>query len=304
MDVHKGNNTIGLSMMFEPYSTEANTPYWKMASYHHPIIPNAEYDKRNDLYDCWATNFDDYHFQLIMESHTHTMKTTYPISQDRLLYSNFDDAGFVRDDACGSVYIGEGNWAAPQRGEEEHRPRTWTRQLEDIRSFFYIQVNKETTKIYSPMFNNAAMVENVDTALDDIQGSDLPLGVTLYETLYESTETSDVYTLTNTTTSCLEYYIFEDTTTGPIGLIDNTVQIASLYPNPVADQLFIILDQPVQYVTIELYDALGKRCKNVKIRQLSSNEYAIDAKSISASVGFVIVKYNGNAESHKFIKVK
>ena len=74
------------------------------------------------------------------------MKTTFPISRSD---EEGNDGGFIQDDFCGTVYIGEGNWAAPQRSL--YPPRDWTRQSASIRSFFYITVSEDDIAIYSPV---------------------------------------------------------------------------------------------------------------------------------------------------------
>lgn len=278
------------------YSTAANSPYWKMVNYHQPMVPNSHYDKRPDMMSCWANLFDEYHVQLAMESHTHSMKTTYPITRDLTIPNDFNSAGFSRNDDCGTVYIGEGNWAAPQRGAMDYRPRAWTRQLDDIRSFFYVTVSKEEVKVYSPMFTTEEQFTGVSTATDDIQGSDLPAGVALYDKIYLSNETEDVLTIPNTRENCLE---FVDPTTS---LLDNVVKHGKIYPNPIQDELFVELAPEITTSTIKVYDALGKECVGVQMKKLSATKYLIDAKSICSNVGYVLIKYNGNAETHKFIK--
>mgnify|MGYP005666970769 CR=1 FL=1 len=280
----------------ENYSTAANAPYWKMVNYHQPMVPNSHYDKRPDMINCWANLFDEYHVQLAMESHTHSMKTTYPISRDLTIPNDFNTAGFSRDDECGTVYIGEGNWAAPQRGPMEFRARAWTRQLDDIRSFFYVQVSKDEVKVYSPMFTEESQYTNVSTATDDIQGSDLPAGVALYNKLYVSTETEDVLTIPNTRDNCLA---FVDPTTG---ILNNTFKVGKIYPNPVQDELFIELPSTINNAEILVYDALGKECTNVSLKQIANNKYSINANNLCAKVGFVMIKYNGNSETHKYLK--
>lgn len=279
------------------YSTASNSPYWKMVNYHQPMVPNSHYDRRNDMYNCWAPLFDQYHARLVMESHSHTMKTTYPISIDANVPYDFDNAGFSIDNECGTVYIGEGNWAAPQRGELDFRPRNWTRQLAEIRSYFYIQVSKTQIKIYSPTFGTNEMVDNVTTATDNELGSDLPGGVTLFDQFFYTDEVSDVYTIENGNDNCLDFV--QDPT---VGLNDNVVKKAKIYPNPVNDKLYVQLDQTANDVQIKVYDALGKECKGFDMKQISGTKYVINAQSLCSKVGYVLIKSNGDSETHKYLK--
>lgn len=279
------------------YSTASNSPYWKMVNYHQPMVPNSHYDRRNDMYNCWAPLFDQYHARLVMESHSHTMKTTYPIKLDSTAPYDFENAGFSRNDECGTVYIGEGNWAAPQRGEMEFRPRAWTRQLAEIRSYFYIQVTKSEIKIYSPTFSTDEMVNNTATATDNELGSDLPAGVTLFDEFFYDNTTNVEYIIPNSNENCLDFV--QDPT---VGLFDNVVKKAKIYPNPVNDKLYIQLDQSMRDAKISVFDALGKECKGISLKQVSGNKYVIDASSLCSKVGYVMIKSNGDTETHKYLK--
>jgi hypothetical protein len=283
-----------LTQDLKNYSTASNAPYWKMTNYHQPLVPNSHYDKRQDMYNCWAPLFDEYHVQLVMESHSHTMKTTHPITRDVTIPNDFNNAGFRRDDECGTVYIGEGNWAAPQRGAHEFRPRAWTRQLDEIRSFFYITVSKEEVKIYTPMFNTDAQYNGTAFALDNEQGSDLPNGVSLYEDLFLSSQTSSVYTLENTRNNCLDYVVS--------GVLNNVAKKGKIYPNPVVNELYVEFPYAINTTNISVFDALGKECKGVQIRKVGATKFAIDKDCLCSKVGYIMIKYNGNTETHKYIK--
>ena len=268
------------------YSTVSNTPYWKTVSYHQPIIPHSDKDERNDLRECWAPLFDQYNVQLAMESHSHSMKTTYPISRSD---EEGNDAGFIRDEPCGTVYIGEGNWAAPQRSL--YPPRDWTRQRATIRSFFYITVSKTSTKVYSTTFDD---IDNVEQSLDDDLGSSLPDGVTLYEDAENLEDAGPYVEILNNQEQCDVGL--------PTAILDHVVKNGEIYPNPVGDQLHIRLKNALPNVVIEVYDARGKQCSNVKVSQTGALSYVIDASTLCAHVGVVMIKSDGDAETHKFIR--
>jgi hypothetical protein len=275
-----------LTADLQNYSTISNTPYWKAVSYHQPIIPHSDKDIRNDLRECWAPLFDEYNVQLAMESHSHSMKTTHPISRSD---EEGNDGGFIRDEPCGTVYIGEGNWAAPQRSL--YPPRDWTRQTASIRSFYYITVSAGSMKIYSPMFEN---IDNVNQALDDDLGSPLPIGVTLYEDAVALEDAGPVIEILNNNEACSPGL--------PTAAGQNVIRRAEIYPNPVKSYLYIHLKEMLPDLEIEVYDARGKLCSDVRIQQVSALEYRIDASTICSNVGVVMIKHQGDAEAHKFIK--
>jgi len=269
------------------YSAPSNTPFWKFSSYHHPIVPHSNYNPRNDLRSCWAPLFDEYNVQLAMESHSHSQKTTYPISRSD---STGNDAGFVRDEPCGTVYIGEGNWAAPQRSL--YPPRDWTRQQASLRSFFYIMVNRDSVTIHTATFDN---VDGVTQATDNDLGSPLPAGVVTYTDAVDAADAGPVVILNNNE-SC------QPDITTPV--LENVAKRASIYPNPVVDDLHIQLKRPLENVEIEIYDARGKMCSGVRLQKNGPANYIIDANSLCSDVGIVMIKAEGDVETHKYIRLK
>lgn len=275
-----------LEQDLQNYSTMSNTPYWKAVSYHQPIIPHSDKLIRNDLRSCWAPLFDQYNVQLAMESHSHSMKTTYPVSPSA---EAGNDGGFIRNEPCGTVYIGEGNWAAPQRSL--YPPRDWTRQTASVRSFFYIQVSASGLKIYSPLFEN---VDQVQQALDDDLGSPPPEGVTLYEEAVVLADAGPVIEISNNNEACGSGI--------PTAVMQQEQRFAEIYPNPARDWLYVQLKQPLEDVAIEVFDARGKQCPEVRITQTSGLTYAIDASTICAHVGVVLIKSHGDTEAYKFIR--
>ncbi len=293
-EMHGCNDKAQLEWLesdLQNYSTPSNTPYWKMVNYHAPIVPHSDKEIRTDLRQCWAPLFFDYNIQLAMESHSHALKTTYPIAPSTEMDS---DAGFIRNDSCGTVYIGEGNWSAPQRSLLPAVPYNWTRQAAaNVRSFFYITVSKDFTDVYSVTFDN---IEDVTQALDDDLGSSLPNGVTLYNDAINAADAGDMVRIDNNSGLCVEVVT---------GIRDNIVSNRSvIYPNPVQDEVFIeIKSNNLTDVQIEVYDALGKRLSNVIINQVIPNKkYVLDVSQINSSVGVIMVKYGDDVETHKFIK--
>jgi len=127
---------------------------WKMAAYHQPIRPHTKAKPDRDyLYDWWANTFFTYGMNVVAESDTHLSKRTYPIRPS----SEPDaDAGFVRDDKRGTVFIGEGSWSAPMR--RANNARSWTMAAEKVNQFKWIQVFPDRMLIRSVLFEHVDWV--------------------------------------------------------------------------------------------------------------------------------------------------
>lgn len=111
---------------------------WRFAQYHQAILPhNSEKKERKELILQWATLFNKFNVQLVMESDAHVAKTTWPI---RPGIGPDSDQGFVRDDKNGTVYIGEGGWGAPLRAADD--PKKWTRNYGRFNQFKWIFVDQ------------------------------------------------------------------------------------------------------------------------------------------------------------------
>jgi hypothetical protein len=127
---------------------------WKMAAYHQPIRPHTKGKPDRDyLYDWWADLFFTYGMNVVAESDTHLSKRTYPI---RPSTDPDADAGFVRDDKRGTVFIGEGSWGAPTR--PANNARSWTMATEKVNQFKWIQVFPNKMLIRSVLFEKVDQV--------------------------------------------------------------------------------------------------------------------------------------------------
>lgn len=95
---------------------------FKMASYHKPFRPHTESKSKNDYqYEQWAALFFNYRLSIGLEADSHVLSVTYPIrpSNEPGSYE-----GFIRDDAHGTMYLGEGSWGAAPRKNNDDKP--WT----------------------------------------------------------------------------------------------------------------------------------------------------------------------------------
>jgi len=94
---------------------------FRVAQYHRPMRAHtAAKAEGNDLYDAWADLFSAEGLDLVVECDSHVVKRTWPI-----VARADGEEGFVRDDARGTVYIGEGCWGAPLRPDND--AKSWTR---------------------------------------------------------------------------------------------------------------------------------------------------------------------------------
>jgi len=131
---------------------------WKFAHYHHPIRPHTRRKRDKDRQrTSWAPLFHQYGVDMVVECDAHTVKTTWPI---RPSSEPGSDAGFVRDDINGTVYIGEGCWGAPLRPNDDDK--AWTRNSGSFNQFKWIFVDQYTVEARTVKTDNADMVASVD----------------------------------------------------------------------------------------------------------------------------------------------
>jgi hypothetical protein len=109
---------------------------FKIAGYHKPFHPHTakkgEYEKQ---YSNWANLFYDYNLSLSVDADAHVHKITYPLrpSDDEGSFQ-----GFIRDDATGTVFIGEGSWGVHPRANDDDKP--WTMQSASVNQIKWLHV--------------------------------------------------------------------------------------------------------------------------------------------------------------------
>ena len=132
---------------------------WKSAQNHKPMRPHYTGKEEGiDRYNAWAQLFYDNGVRLVMESDTHTVKTTWPVEP----YSGAgNDEGFIRNDLNGTIYVGEGCWGAPTRAADD--AKEWTRNMGQFNQFKLIFVSETEIEIRTIDVDNASSVgENSD----------------------------------------------------------------------------------------------------------------------------------------------
>ncbi|WP_428741618.1 Ig-like domain-containing protein [Tenacibaculum sp.] len=132
-----------------------NNSIWKSAQYHKPMRPHvSSKSEGNDEYSNWSQLFYDKGVNLVFESDSHTVKTTWPVKPCSS-GSNCDE-GFVRDDVNGTVYVGEGCWGAPLRSSDDSK--NWTRNASTFNQFKWIFVEESKIEVRTIKVDNASSV--------------------------------------------------------------------------------------------------------------------------------------------------
>ena len=257
------------------YTNTALEPYWKIAQHHNPTYAMALYGLNQDQMDCWIDKFELYEIDLVLESHSHTTKWSWPCLR------NANNAAFEVDHTNGIVYIGEGQWGAPHRSLSYTgtSQKPWIRDQDVFDNFFFIRASKDTIQIESVSFENTASIASIN---DDILGSFLPNGTTTWN---PSNGNTIYITKTN------------------IGITETTNSITKVYPNPSKSIIQIEFNKTLKNNTLEIYNSLGKLCVKETINNL--NSYQLNIGNLCNGVNYILIKDNkGNIESHKIIKTQ
>jgi len=143
---------------------------FKIAGYHKPFRPHAS-KKRGaaNQYDQWAQLFYDYSLSLSLDGDAHVHKITYPLrpSVDKGSFK-----GFIRDDANGTVFAGEGSWGAHPRELTDNNP--WTLQLGSFNQIKWFHVKPEgdssvSLEIFTVITASYDEEENQTLHVDDVE---------------------------------------------------------------------------------------------------------------------------------------
>ena len=131
---------------------------WKMAQYHRPMRPHvAKKSEGTNQYKYWAPLFYEHQVKLVIESDSHTVKSTWPV---RPSTEEGSDQGFVRDDANGTTFVGEGCWGAPLRASND--TKEWTRDSGSFNQFKLIFVDQNKIELRTIKVDNADEVAEID----------------------------------------------------------------------------------------------------------------------------------------------
>lgn len=124
---------------------------WKFAQYHKPMRPHVKSKSEGSSeYKFWSSVFYDNGMDLVMESDSHSVKSTWPL---RPFTGDGSDEGFIRDDENGTVYVGEGCWGAPLRNSDD--TKAWTRDSGSFNQFKLIHVSAQKIELRTIKVDNA-----------------------------------------------------------------------------------------------------------------------------------------------------
>lgn len=145
---------------------------WRISQYHTPMRPHvSDKSEGNAQYQAWAKVFFDLNMDLVIESDAHTVKITWPLEPSTGAGS---DEGFKRNDAKGTVYLGEGCWGAPLRDADD--AKAWTRDSGSFNHFNWLFVDQSKLEIRTIKVDNA---ENVGS-LDEERRFEMPSGLDVW----------------------------------------------------------------------------------------------------------------------------
>ncbi len=109
---------------------------FQIAGYHKPFRPHTSGKSENDYqYDQWAGLFYEYGLDVSLDADSHMHKITYPLKPAN---DENSEQGFVRDDARGTMFIGEGAWGAQPRASDDDK--SWTYQSGSFNQVKWIHV--------------------------------------------------------------------------------------------------------------------------------------------------------------------
>lgn len=149
---------------------------WTIVQYHKPMRPHVKSKSEGtDEYRSWAQLFYDEDVDIVFESDSHTVKSTWPL---RPSFEEGSYEGFIRDDETGTVYLGEGCWGAPIRSSNDDKP--WTRESGKFNQFKWSFFDQDKIEVRTVKVDNADQVE--DLSLEN--RFDMPAGIDLWETNY------------------------------------------------------------------------------------------------------------------------
>ena len=146
---------------------------WKVAHYHHPFRPHQSGKaEQHAQYKAWAPLFYEHGMDLAIECDSHVVKRTWPVKPSN---GPGSDQGFIRDDAFGITFIGEGCWGAPLRRNNDDKQ--WTRASDSFNQVSWICVTPEK------LFARTVKVDSSDSAsaADPEDPFKLPAGVEIWE---------------------------------------------------------------------------------------------------------------------------
>ena len=149
----------------------ASNALHKAAGYHTPMRAHRDGHVNDGAYTNWAQPFFDYGVELVVEADSHIAKRTWPVEPVGL---GGGEDGFVRNDAAGTVYVGEGCWGASLR--TPGAIKSWTRATGRFYGFQWVHVYPGHMELFTPQAEALPEVE----ALGESDVFSIPAGLRVW----------------------------------------------------------------------------------------------------------------------------
>jgi len=263
------------------HTGNANEPYWKFAQYHYPFAAHAGYPVNTEMIDCWASLFQTYKINLVAESHAHIIKVTWPVITSSSAES---DNGFIRNDSCGIVYVGEGSWGAPLRDlYTTYSPDAafkWTRNQEKMPGFQLVWVSKEKIEVRVIKFENVNNVGQV--GINDPPFS-LPSNIVLW-----NPSNGSVVTLHRPQSLSAKATAIE--------------KLVAFYPNPATSDVNFDFFYKNTTAKVEVYQSYGIRIKSLSVN--TSSSFKLDVSTFDPGIYYLYITLQRFRECYKLSIVR
>jgi len=265
------------SWLSSQLSTYGNSTLWNMPQYHLPVRPIVS-TKTNDQdeYNQWVPLFERYNVRLVQEADAHVFSMTWPILSSK---ATGNDDGFIRNDAHGIIYFGQGGWGAPLYSAD--MPKSWTRGYEAMFHFMLVHFYTDRVDLYTVKFENEPNVP----ALTDANRMTLPSQLS-FEIL---TDRDGIQSGNHATISKV---------IASVSTIDN-VSI-SVFPTVVQNFLTVNYDNPAEGSKIRILDITGRIINTVPIN--ASGQVLINMTDYRQGIYFVDVFNQKSLKVMKIIK--
>lgn len=227
---------------------------WKLAQYHYTIAPHQSGKSfKVAQYTQWAPLFFNHGMQLVIECDSHVAKNSWPL---RPTDEAGSDAGFIRDDAVGTVYSGEGSWGLIRNADVEYN---WTRDKGSFTQVKWIHANRDSLVIYT-----------IKSATSE------PVGEVSDENRFELLEGLDLWVTENGDRVVIDRPnpLYQGDVTSSVQDLQPKIDLISkLFPNPAQTILNVELNTSANY-NYSIIDIQGRSVAQGQFRQ-SNNQIHI-----------------------------
>jgi len=269
--------TAETSWLNTQLSTYGNSTSWNLPQYHLPIRPIVS-TKTNDQdeYTQWVPLFEKYNVKLVQEADAHVFSITWPVLSSK---ATGNDDGFIRNDARGIVYFGQGGWGAPLYVADS--PNSWTRGFGAMYHFMLVHFYTDHADLYTVKFENEPNVP----VLTDLNRMNIPSQLSL-ETLIDrnGVQSGNFVTISKITASVST-------------IDDNSI---SVIPTIVQNNLTVKYENPAEGTSVRIIDIIGRIISNVPIN--ATGQVQINMSEYKQGVYFVDVFNQKSLKVMKIIK--